>query len=259
MTSAPVVPEETKPRGRFSELLMFEARLATREPVGLFTGIVIPAVLVVVFGLIGMASPGNVPGTAYTVIELYVPVILVIGFIFLGLYVLPNTMVRYREIGWLRRVSVTPAPPSRLLAAQLVINLVLALAGILIVVLGSEVIFGASINVDIPYFVLSVVLSIAVLFSLGLAVAALVRTQSVANGVGGALIFLLFFLAGLWVPPATVGGPLATVMYYSPSGSAAQALLYSVFNSVPPYTALVTMAVYAFVFTFLAIRYFRWE
>jgi len=259
MTSASAGSKETKQRGRFSELLKVETRLALREPIGLFTGIVVPAVLVVVFGLIGTASPGNVPGTSYTVIELYVPVILVIGFIFLGLYVLPNTMVKYREIGWLRRVSVTPAPPSRLLAAQLIINLVLALAAILIVIFGSELIFGASIDVNIPYFVLSIVLSIAVLFSLGLAVAALVRSQSVANGVGGGLIFLLFFLAGLWIPPAVVGGPLATIMYYSPSGSAAQALLYSVFNSTPPYTALVTMAVYAFVFTFLATRYFRWE
>jgi ABC-2 type transport system permease protein len=259
MTSASAGSKETKQQGRFSELLKFEARLALREPIGLFTGIVIPAVLVVVFGLIGIASPGNVPGTSYTVIELYVPTIMVIGFIFLGMYILPNTMVKYREIGWLRRVSVTPAPPWRLLAAQLIINLVLAIAAILIVVFGSELIFGASIDVNVPFFVLSIVLSIAVLFSLGLTVAALVRSQSVANGVGGGLIFLLFFLAGLWVPPATVGGPLATIMYYSPSGSAAQALLYSVFNSTPPYSALVTMAVYTFVFTFLATRYFRWE
>ena len=168
-------------------------------------------------------------------------------------------MVRYREIGWLRRVSVTPAPPSRLLAAQLIVNLVIALAAILIVIFGSESIFEATLVVSIPYFVLSVVLSIAVIFSLGLVLAALVPSQSVATGAGGGLLFLLMFLAGLWVPPATVGGPLATIMYYSPSGAAAQALLYSVFNTTPPYTAIVTMVAYTAVFAFIAIRYFRWE
>ncbi len=184
---------------------------------------------------------------------------MVIGFIFLGMDVLPITMVRYREIGWLRRVSVTPAPPSRLLAAQLIVNLVLALAGILIVIFGSELIFGAALDVGIPYFVLSIVLSIAVIFSFGLLVAALIPSQSVASGVGGGLTLLLLFLAGLWVPPATVGGTLATIMYYSPSGAAAQALLYSLFNTTPPYTAIVTMVVYALIFTFIATRYFRWE
>ncbi len=259
MTSVPSESKEEESRGHFSELLKVEGKLALREPTGLFMGIGVPTILLVVFGLIGIASPGNVPGTSYTVIELYVPVVMVIGFIFLGMDVLPTTIVRYREIGWLRRVSVTPEPPSRLLAAQLILNLVLALAAILIVIFGSEFIFGATLDVGIPYFVLSIVLSIAVIFSFGLLVAALVPSQSVASGVGGGLTFLLLFLAGLWVPPATVGGPLATIMYYSPSGAAAEALLNSVFNTAPPYTAIVTMVAYTVVFAFLAIRYFRWE
>ncbi|MGA2199344.1 MAG: ABC transporter permease [Nitrososphaerales archaeon] len=259
MTSVPGESKEKKPRGHFSELLKVEGKLAMREPTGLVMGIGVPTILLVVFGLIGIESPGNVPGTSYTVIELYVPVIMVIGFTFLGMDVLPVTLVRYREIGWLRRVSVTPASPSRLLAAQLIVNLVLALAGILIVIFGSELIFGATLDVGIPYFVLSIVLSIAVIFSLGLLVAALVPSQSVVSGVGGGLTLLLLFLAGLWVPPATVGGTLATIMYYSPSGAAAQALLYAVFNSAPPYTAISTMVVYALIFAFIAIRYFRWE
>jgi ABC-2 type transport system permease protein len=259
MTSASAGSKDTEPRGHLSELLKVEGKLALREPTGLFMGIGIPTILLVVFGLIGIANPGNVAGTSYTVLDLYVPTIMVIGFIFLGIGILPNTLVRYREIGWLRRVSVTPEPPSRLLAAQLIVNLVLALAGILIVIFGSELIFGTSLDVSIPYFALSIVLSIAAIFSFGLVVAALIPSQSVVSGVGGGLTFLLLFLAGLWVQPSMVGGPLATIMYYSPSGAATQALLYSVFNTTPPYTAIATMVVYAFVFTFIATRYFRWE
>ncbi len=249
----------SRPPAHFSELLRVEGKLALREPTGLVTGIALPTVLLVVFGLIGIANPGNVAGTDYTVIELYVPTLMVITFILLGAAGLPTTMVRYREIGWLRRVSTTPTPPSRLLAAQLIVNLVLALAAILIVIFGSELIFGASLDVSIPYFVLSVILSIAVIFSLGLVVAALVPSQSVASAVGGGLTFLLFFLAGLWVQPSMVGGPLAMIMYYSPSGAAAQALLYSVFNLTPPFTAIATMIGYTAIFAFVATRYFRWE
>lgn len=259
MTSVPSESKEKESRGNFSRLLKVEGKLALREPIGLGMGIGLPIILLVVFGLIGMANPGNVASTGLTVLDLYVPTIMVIGFISLGISTLPVTLVRYREMGWLRRVSTTPESPSRLLAAQLTINLVLALVTILIVILGSESIFGAPLEVNIPYFVLSIVLSIAVIFSLGLIVAALAPSQTVASALTGLLFFLSLFLSGLWVQPAQVGGPLAIIMYYSPSGAAAQALLYSVFNTAPPYTAIVTMVAYTAVFAFIAIRYFRWE
>lgn len=259
MTPGPSESKEKETRGRFSELLKVEGKLALREPTGLAMGIGLPIIFLVIFGLIGVAVPGKVANTGYTVLDLYVPIIMVIGFITLGVNSLPVTLVRYREMGWLRRVSTTPESPSRLLAAQLILNLVLALAAILIVIFGSELFFGAQFDVSIPYFVLSIVLSIAAIFSLGLIVAALAPSQPIATGMSGGLLFLSFFLSGLWIPPATVGGPLATIMYYSPSGAAVQALLYSIFNAAPPLATMLTMVLYTIIFGFVAIRYFRWE
>jgi ABC-2 type transport system permease protein len=259
MTSVPRGPKDEKSGGRFSVLLQVEGKLALRTPIGLGMGVGLPIVLPVVFGLVGEASPGSVASTGLTVIDLWVPTIMIIAFACLGIYVLPLTMVRYREMGWLRRLSTTPESPSRFLAAQSIINLALALAAILTVIFGSELAFGASLDVSIPYFALSVVLSLAVMFSLGLVVAALVPSQEVATGACGGLMFLSFFLSGLWVQPSQVGGTLATIMYYSPQGAADRALLSSVFNTAPPYTAIATMVAYTAVFAFLAIRYFRWE
>jgi ABC-2 type transport system permease protein len=213
----------------------------------------------VVYGVVSIASPGNVAGTGLTVIDLYVPTLILTGIIFLGIFVMPTTLVKYREMGWLRRVSTTPEPPSRLLAAQLVLNLVLASAAILIVIFGGELIFGAPLDVDIPYFVLSVVLSIAVIFSLGLVVAALAPSQTLAAVLAALLGFLSLFFAGLWIQPVQLGEPLATIMYYSPSGAADAAILYSVFNVAPPIETIVTMVIYTVIFAFIAISYFRWE
>jgi ABC-2 type transport system permease protein len=259
MTSVPSKSKQNESRDYFSELLRVEAKLALRTPIGLGGGLGIATVLLVVFGLIGVASPGNVAGTNLTIIDLYVPTLMAISFTFLGIYSLPYTMVRYREMGWLRRVSLTPESPSRLLAAQTIINLVVALAAILILVFGSELIFGASLHASVPYFVLSIVLSIAELFSLGLIVAAVVPTQQICSAVSGVLMFLSFFLSGLWVQPSQVGGIVATIMYYSPPGAAVSALLSSAFNSTPSYTSIVTMIVYTAIFAFVAIRSFRWE
>lgn len=258
MTSSFTGSRKMKRQGRF-ELLKVEGKLALRTPIGLGMGIALPVILLLVFGFIGIASPSNVGDTGLTIIDVYVPIVMVLGFVGLGVIALPYTMVRYREMGWLRRISTTPVPPSRLLAAQLALNLIVAVAVVFITIVGSEAIFGAPLKVEMPFFVLSTILSIAAMFSLGALVSALIPSQQAAQAMSGGLMFLLFFLAGLWVPPETVGGPLATIMYYSPSGAAVQALLYSVFNSTPPYMDIVSLVFYTLVFTFLAIRYFRWE
>lgn len=243
---------------RFAELLKVQARLALREPYGLLGGIALPAVLLAVFGFIGRQLPGNVGDTGLTIIDLWTPTILVLAFLYIAVS-LPNTLVRDRESGWLRRVSTTPLHPSMLLAAQLIFDLVLAAAAVLIIILGGALVFGASLHVQILPFVVSLLLSIVEIFALGLVLVALMPSQTVASAVSGVVVFVLMFLSGLWVQPAQVGDPLRTIMYYSPSGAAARALLDAVFNGSPSYAALLTMAVYTVIFGFIAIRYFRWE
>jgi ABC-2 type transport system permease protein len=183
---------------------------------------------------------------------------MVISFIAIAIS-LPNTLVRDREIGWLRRISTTPVHPSRLLAAQLILNLVLAAAAIVILIVGGTAIFGAPLTVDVPSFMLSLALALAEIFSLGLIVVALAPTQTMASVAGGVLFFALLFLSGLWVQPVQVGEPLRTIMWYSPSGAAVRAILSSVFGATPPVSTLLTLVGYTLVFAFVAVRYFRWE
>jgi len=245
-------------RAQLAALLKVQAKLSVREPYGLGLGVGLPAVLVVVFGAISKNVPGNVGGSGLTVIDLYVPTLMVISFIAIAIS-LPNTLIRDREIGWLRRLSTTPVHPSRLLAAQLILDLVLAAVAIVVVIAGGTAIFGAPLSVNVPFFILSVALAIAEIFSLGLIVVALAPTQTVGSAIGGVLFFGLLFLSGLWVQPVQVGGPLREIMWYSPSGAAVRAVLYSVFHATPPVPTLLTLAGYTLVFAFVAVRYFRWE
>jgi ABC-2 type transport system permease protein len=245
-------------RVQLAALLKLQAKLSLREPYGLGLSIGLPVILLVVFGFISRHTAGNVGGSGLTVIDLYIPTIMVISFISIAVS-LPNTLVRDREIGWLRRISTTPVYPSRLLAAQLIVDLVLAAAAIVITLVGGTAIFGAPLTVGIPFFILSLALAIAEIFSLGMVVVALAPTQTVASAVGGMLFFALLFLSGLWIQPVQVGGPLEVIMWYSPSGAAVRALLYSVFNATPPVTTLLALAGYTLVFAYAAVRYFRWE
>lgn len=243
---------------QFGELLKVESKLSLREPYGLLVGIGLPLVLLIVFGLISRDVPANVAGTGLSVIALWTPTILVIAFIAIAISI-PSTLVRDREIGWLRRVSTTPVHPAKLLAAQLVLDLVLAAVAIVVILLGGALVFGAPLKVSIPAFVIGTVLAVAEIFALGLVVVAVAPSQAAAAAISGVIFFALLFLSGLWVQPVQLGGVMQTIMYYSPSGAAARGLLSATFSTAPPYAAWATMAVYTVIFGFVAIRYFRWE
>ena len=88
---------------------------------------------------------------------------------------------------------------------------------------------------------------------------ALAPTQTLASAAGGVVFFALLFLSGLWIQPVQPGAPLRDIIWYSPSGAAVRAILYSVFHETPPVTTLLTLAGYALVFAYAAVRYFRWE
>ena len=258
MTSNKELPRGKSRRGPFSELLRVEAKLALRSPYGLGAGVLFPTILLILFGGIGKAVPGNVGNSGFTLLDLYIPTIMVIAFTGIAVAALPVPLVRDREAGWLRRVSTTPVGPSRLLAAQLVLNLAFALVGIVIVLLGSVVIFGATPSIG-AYFVLSTALAIVEIFLLGLVVAALAPSQTAQGVLTGVLMFALMFLAGLWIQPVQAGGVLQTIMYYSPTGAAVRSMLDSAFGITPPLATLATMVAYAGVFAAVATRYFRWE
>lgn len=249
--------DESAQKGSFRKLLRMQWKFAIREPLGLGLGIIFPILLLLLFGLIGTIAGGDYSGLSF--FDLYVPTIMVIGIISIALYSVPFTLVRDREIGWLRRVSTTPLSPQKLLLSLLIINLIFGIITVLIVIIGSIYFFGAPLNINIFYFLLSIVLTILVMFSLGLLVAAIAPTQRFAQALIGALFYPLLFLSGLWVQPVMVGEPLKSIMYYSPAGAAVRSLLYSVFNQPPPYLELVAMVVYTVVFGGLAVRYFRWQ
>ncbi len=245
-----------KPQGNFSELFRLQWKLALREPYGFGLGLALPGGFMVVFGIISDYSPGI---DSLSIIEVWLPTIIVICIFTIGMYGIPITLVRDREIGWLRRISTTPVSPASLLFAQVVINVIIAAVGISIIVSGSIYIFKASLTIDFFYFAISLLLSGWVMFSLGMMVAALATNQRILRGISGALFFPLLLLGGLWFSPLEVGDPLRTIMWYSPIGAGARSILYSNYNMFPPYMELVAMTVYAAIFTYIAARYFKWE
>src|SRR5436309_2072350 len=117
---------EAVPRRALRRLIVTEARLAVREPAGLVWGIGLPVLLLVIFGKIPKFNlPSDKFGGA-SPLDVYLPILCAMVLAMLALFSIPGPLATYREQGVLRRMATTPVSPAAVLAAQLVVNLVLA-------------------------------------------------------------------------------------------------------------------------------------
>lgn len=107
-----------------------EGRLFLREPAAVFWSLPFPIGLLVIFGLIP-AFRNTDPDTGLRLINVYTPTLLLMTMTFLAVSGLPTTLTTYRERLVLKRLATTPVGRSKMLAAQLLVNLAFARAATL--------------------------------------------------------------------------------------------------------------------------------
>nr|WP_297429428.1 ABC transporter permease [uncultured Actinotalea sp.] len=251
------------PGSALGTLTLSEARLYLREPGSAFFALIFPTLLLVAVGTLlpPMREPvTGVPGLeGLRGIDLFVPVVLALAIATVSLTTFPVAFGTYREKGVLRRLSATPLPASRLLVAQVVVNV----AALVVAVVAALLAGAAVLRITGPeqpvllagVFVLAAVQMIAV----GCVVAALVPSASTANGVGMLLYFPMLFFAGVWVPGPLMPDALAAVSSWVPLGAAAQAMETAWFGSGVPAQQVLVMVAWTAVLVPVAARVFRWR
>jgi hypothetical protein len=98
----------------------------------------------------------------------------------------------------------------------------------------STVAFGAPVQKSPGWLLVSVLLSVAGLFPIGLMIAAMSKTAGAASVIGRLAFFPLIFFAGLWLPRALMPAVLLDISNYSPLGPAVQAMQSSMLTGFPP-------------------------
>jgi ABC-2 type transport system permease protein len=242
------------------KLVETETRLFVRDPIWLFFGLVFPGLLLLLLGLFfpGFDEPSaDLDGRTY--IDVYAPIVLVLGLATLGLVTLPPILGSYRQFGILRRLSTTPVHPSRLLSAQLVVHLGVAVVAAALAITVAVAVFDVPLPQSPLWFAISYVLAAASIFSLGLLVGATAPTTNTALAIGMAIYFPMLFFAGVWIPRSIMPDGLRTMSTVTPMGSAVQALEDAWFGSAPSFANLLVMAIWAIVVGLIAVQLFRWE
>jgi len=238
-------------------LLRVEAKLLYREPISWLAAVALPSAILLIFGTV---FPPQAPDPALgglRFIDVFVPSLVVITVGTLGIQTLPIRLATYRERGFLRRLSTTPAHPLRVLVAQLVTYVVTAIIALALLILVARVAFGVPFPRDVVGYVTAFALGTSSLFTVGLVLAALAPTARIATSVAIPTFFVVMFLGGVYVPRAALPDALIRIGEFIPPG--VQGLQDAWLGIAPQPLPLVAMAILTVVAGAFAVRTFRWE
>ena len=238
-------------------LLRVEAKLLFREPISWLAAVALPSAILLIFGTVfppGAPDP-DLGGLRF--LDVFVPSLVVISLGTLGIQTLPIRLATYRERGFLRRLSTTPAHPLRVLVAQLVTYLVTAVVALALLLVVARIAFGIELPRDMAGFVLAFAAGTSSMFAIGLVLAALAPSARVATSVAIPMFFGVMFLGGVYVPRVALPEALRRIGEFAPPGVQS---LQDAWQGIPPATLpLVAMAVFTVVAGAVAVRLFRWE
>src|SRR5262245_46617563 len=247
----------TRPGSALAKLTLTEVKLLLREPVALFWGLAFPMALLAVMGLTSSGPQSDLGGLS--LVAVYEPILIAFVTVAFAIQGLPGVVAGYRERRILRRMATTPVGPVRVVAAQLTVNLAVALAATAGILTVGRLAFGVALPGQPVGFLLTYLLAATAMLGLGLLIAALAPTGRAAGVIGTMLFFPLMFSAGLWIPQATMPITLQRISDFTPLGAAVQAMQDSMHGYWPHPSGLAVLAGYAVIFTTAAARFFRWD
>jgi ABC-2 type transport system permease protein len=195
-------------------------------------------------------------------IDSQLPGMLGIALLWLGLFGTAMPVVQQRETLVLRRLSVTPLTPARMLAAQVAWRVTVGLFQAALFLLVGYLAFGIGIQGNKLLFAATVVLGTLVFVSLGYLMAGLASSEEGVMAMVQIVNFPMMFLSGGLMPVESLPAyfkPVVNVMPLSYLTDALQQLMAGATPLHPLWLDLAVMAGWLAVFLALATKLWRWE
>jgi ABC-type multidrug transport system permease subunit len=203
-----------------------------------------------------------VSGEEVRYVDWLLPGILAINVMFSSLWGVGWVIVRYRKNGVLRRLRATPLSAGEFLVAQIISRLLVVASTTVLVF------FGTHLLLDFPmrgsYLALAAVFLVGAiaLISIGLAVAARVRSEELANGLLDMVAFPMMILSGVWFSMEGTNiwaQRLAELMPLSHLVDAARRIMLDGAGLGDILAELGILAGFAAVLLLVSARAFRWQ
>ncbi len=187
------------------------------------------------------------------------PGTVLVALITASLQAMPAALASYRERGVLRRMRTTPARPSDLLLAQVVLHFATALLSALLVLVLGFAVFDVVLPRHPFAHAVTLVFGAVAGLAAGAVITAVARTAKAAVAVGLTALFPAMFTAGIYVPLPVLPETARQLIGLTPFGATAQALDQAAAGAWPSWQHLVVLTVWTAVLLAAAARWFRWE
>ncbi|MDH3355488.1 MAG: ABC transporter permease [Chromatiales bacterium] len=205
---------------------------------------------------------GLVTGKEIRYIDWLIPGVLGMNMMFSALFGIGFVIVRYRKNGVLKRLKGTPLTIAEFLLAQIISRLLLIISVSVLVFLGCNLILDFAMFGS--YWLLFVVLILGALslISLGLVVAARLKSDEVASGIANAISMPMMLLSGVWF--SLEGSPawittLAKLLPLTHVVEAARAIMLDGAGLMEIGSHLIILLIMTLIFLFIGVKLFRWE
>ncbi len=230
-----------------------EIRLTMRRFEAVLITMVVPVILLIFLGLIGLA-----PEEYSRPVDFLLPSMLVLAVMSTGLVGLSIRTAYERSYGVLKRLGSTPLSRGNLLLAK--INSVILVTLIQIVVLIGIAALGFGWRPEGNVLLAGIVLVIgtATFAGLGLLLAGILRAETTLAAANTIYIFLLLFGGIIW-PAERLPGAVSVVSSLLPSSAFATALRDILSTGEAPVTPIIILSVWGIAGILIASRTFRWE
>lgn len=198
-------------------LIRTELTLLAREPLTLVMSLALPILLLLLlaqsFGNDPDPDTGGIGGT-----DFYVPVYLSATVAVMGLMGVPTQVAAYRERGVLRRFRAAGVASRGIVLSQITVTVALALIGAVLMVALARAGFDLNLPTSWIGTGVSFLVGATAFAALGVLLGVLLPTARAAQGLGLALFFGLFFIAGGGPPPTLLPDAINTFVGFTPMG-----------------------------------------
>ncbi len=203
-----------------------------------------------------------VEGREIRYVDWLMPGLLGMNMMFAALFGVGYVIVRYRKNGVLKRLKATPVRPFEFLVAQVLSRLYVIVATTAIVFVGTNFLLKFNVMGSYWLLLLILVLGALALISVGLLIAARVKSEELAGGVLNLLSWPMMFLSGVWFSlegANPIMRNLAKVLPLTHANDAARLVMNEGATFVQVLPQLVTLAGITVVCLALGSWIFRWD
>ena len=183
----------------FNTLLKTEVKLSIRDMNMPIFAIIMPVVVALIMGMV-FGTRQAFEGAGYTFMQQSFGAVSTIAVCAGGVMGLPLVLSDYRGKKLLKRFQVTPTSPAMLIAVQVAVYALYALASLALVYVTSALFFGYRMQGSWLAFLGAYVLVTACMFSIGVLVGGLAPNMKVAGVLTSLLYFPMLVFSGATLP-----------------------------------------------------------